>query len=32
LEIGRKKETMTATFQLSTYYVKEEERLNELVL
>ncbi len=32
LEVGRKKETMTATFQLSTYYVKEEERLNELVL
>jgi type IV pilus assembly protein PilO len=32
LEIGRKKETMTATFLLSTYYVKEEERLNELVL
>lgn len=32
LEIGRKRETMTATFLLSTYYVKEEERLNELVL
>ncbi len=32
LEIGRKKETMTATFLLSTYYVKEEERLSELVL
>ena len=32
IEIGKKKETMTATFTLSTYYVKEEERLKELVL
>ena len=32
LEIGKKKETMTATFLLSTYYVKEEERLKELSL
>jgi type IV pilus assembly protein PilO len=32
IEIGKKKETMTATFTLSTYYVKEEERLKELAL
>jgi type IV pilus assembly protein PilO len=32
VEVGRKKETMTATFTLSTYYVKEEERLKELTL
>lgn len=32
VEIGKKKETVTATFLLSTYYVKEEERLQELVL
>jgi len=31
-EIGKKKETMSAIFVLSTYYVKEEERLKELVL
>ncbi len=31
-EIGKKKETVTATFVLSTYYVKEEERLKELAL
>jgi Tfp pilus assembly protein PilO len=28
----RKKETMTAVFTLSTYFVKEEERLQELTL
>lgn len=32
VEIGKKKETVTANFILSTYYVKEEERLQELVL
>lgn len=32
LEIGKKKETLTATFVLSTYYVKDEERLKELSL
>ena len=31
-EIGRKKETITATFVLSTYFVKEDERLKELTL
>jgi type IV pilus assembly protein PilO len=31
-EIGKKKETLTATFVLSTYFVKEEERLKELTL
>ena len=28
----KKKETVTATFTLSTYFVKEDERLEELVL
>ncbi len=32
IEVGKKRETMTATFTLSTYYVKEEERLKELAL
>lgn len=32
VEIGKKKETLTATFVLSTYFVKEEERLKELAL
>ncbi len=32
MEIGKKKETITASFTLSTYYVKEEERLKEVVL
>ncbi len=32
IEIGKKKETLTATFVLSTYFVKEEERLKELTL
>lgn len=31
-EIGKKKETLTAVFVLSTYFVKEEERLKELTL
>jgi Tfp pilus assembly protein PilO len=31
-EVGRKKETITATFTLSTYFVREEERLEELTL
>jgi type IV pilus assembly protein PilO len=31
-EVGRKKETITATFVLSTYFVKEGERLKELTL
>jgi len=31
-EIGRKKPTMTARFNLATYYVKEGERLQELSL
>jgi type IV pilus assembly protein PilO len=31
-EVGKKKETMSAIFVLSTYYVKEEERLKELAL
>jgi Tfp pilus assembly protein PilO len=31
-EVGHKKETITATFVLSTYFVKEEERLQEVVL
>ena len=29
-EVGKKKETMKATFKLSTYFVKEDERLKEL--
>lgn len=32
LEELKKKETLTATFTISTYFVKEEERLKELVL
>ena len=32
LEELKKKETMTAVFKLSTYFVKENERLEELVL
>ena len=32
IEIGRKKETMVASFVLSSYFVKEEERLQDLVL
>ncbi len=31
-KIEEKDETMTATFELSTYFVKEEERLKELTL
>jgi type IV pilus assembly protein PilO len=31
-EVGKKKETITATFVLSTYFVKEGERLKELTL
>ena len=31
-ELGQKKETITATFVLSTYFVKEGERLKELTL
>ncbi len=31
-EIGKKKATMNATFKLATYYVKEGERLRELML
>lgn len=31
-EVGRKKETITATFQLASYFVREEERLKELTL
>lgn len=31
-ELGKKKETITATFVLSTYFVKEGERLKELTL
>jgi len=31
-EINKKKETITATFVLSTYFVREEERLQELAL
>lgn len=30
--VGKKKETMVAQFTLSTYFVKEEERLKELAL
>lgn len=30
--VGRKKETMVAKFTLSTYFVKDDERLKELVL
>jgi Tfp pilus assembly protein PilO len=30
--VGKKKETVTARFVLSTYYVKESERLEELTL
>lgn len=32
VEVGRKKATMTAKFRLSTYYVKENERLAELTM
>ena len=32
VEVGRKKATMNATFTLATYYVREEERLEELTL
>lgn len=32
IEIGKKKETITANFVLSTYFVKEEERLKEITL
>jgi len=32
VEVGKKKETLTATFILSTYFVKEDERLKELTL
>jgi len=32
VDVGRKKSSMTATFTLSTYYVKENERLAELTL
>ncbi|MEW5795649.1 MAG: type 4a pilus biogenesis protein PilO [Candidatus Zixiibacteriota bacterium] len=32
IEVGRKKATMTAKFRLSTYYVKENERLAELTM
>ncbi|HUV31569.1 MAG TPA: type 4a pilus biogenesis protein PilO [Acidobacteriota bacterium] len=32
VELGRKKETITASFVLSTYFVKEHERLEDLVL
>jgi hypothetical protein len=31
-ELTQKKETITATFVLSTYFVKEGERLKELTL
>lgn len=31
-EVGRKKETVTASFTLATYFVKEGERLKELTL
>ena len=31
-EIGKKKETITATFSLSSYFVRESERLKELTL
>jgi len=31
-EVGKKRESMTATFILSTYFVKDEERLKEIVL
>jgi type IV pilus assembly protein PilO len=31
-EVGRKKETVTARFVLSTYFVKEDERLKEMTL
>jgi len=32
VEVGRKKETMTASFVLSTYFVRESERLQDLTL
>ena len=32
IEIGKKKETITANFVLSTYFVKEAERLKEITL
>jgi type IV pilus assembly protein PilO len=31
-EVGKKRETLTATFVLSTYFVKDDERLKEIVL
>ena len=31
-EVGKKRETITATFVLSTYFVKDEERLKEIAL
>jgi type IV pilus assembly protein PilO len=31
-EVGKKKETITATFTLSSYFVREDERLKELTL
>lgn len=31
-EVGKKKETITATFRLSSYFVREDERLKELTL
>ncbi len=32
VEVGRRKETMYATFVLSTYFVKEDERLDDITL
>ena len=32
MKVGKKKETITATFMLSSYFVREEERLKELTL
>jgi hypothetical protein len=32
IEVGRKKATMSARFSLATYYVREDERLEELSL
>jgi type IV pilus assembly protein PilO len=32
IEIGKKKETITANFVISTYFVKEDERLKEITL
>ena len=31
-EVGKKRETLTATFVLSTYFVKDDERLKEITL